>query len=155
MLEAVFFILLLLLLFLLLLLLLLLLLPSSFSFSSSYSSSFFLFLSSSSSSFSSSSVFFFFFFSFFWYYSPWWTLASPTIALYCSRSRYSRLQFLTATFFRSSSTASGHHILGFPTRRVPSGSRRVSLLHGSTSCILVSCPSYFILPIFYNLWPAS
>jgi len=45
--------------------------------------------------------FFFFFFFSFWHYIPWWTSASFKIALHCSRSCYSRLQFLMPIFFRS------------------------------------------------------
>ena len=90
----------------------------------------------------------FFSFSFlFWHYSHRWTSASTKIALPCSRSCYSRLQFLTPTFVRSSSTDFSQLNLGFPTRRVPSGLSRVSFLKGSSSCILQRRPSHLnILP---------
>jgi hypothetical protein len=93
----------------------------------------------------------FFSFFFFWLYSPRWILVSTKITLHCSRSCYWRLQFLTLMFFRSSPTDSGHLNLGFPTRRVPSVSRSVSFLEGSSSCILKSFPSHFVLPIFIIL----
>jgi hypothetical protein len=59
-----------------------------------------------------------------------------------------RVQFLTPIFFRTSSTDSSHLSLGFPRRRVPSSSSRVSFLWGSSSCVLKRCPSHFYLPIF-------
>jgi hypothetical protein len=48
------------------------------------------------------------------------------IVLHLSRSCHLRLQFLTPIFFRSSSTDPSQLNLGFPTRRVISGLRRVS-----------------------------
>jgi len=52
---------------------------------------------------------------FFWHYNPWRTLASSKIVLHCSWSSDLHLQFLTPTFFRSSSTDSSHINLGSPT----------------------------------------
>jgi hypothetical protein len=53
--------------------------------------------------------------------------------------------------FRSSSTDPSHLNLGFPTRRVPPGLSRVSILQGSSFCILQSCPIYLSLPIFITI----
>ena len=92
--------------------------------------------------------FFFLSFFFFWHYIS-------QIVLHSSRSRDSRLQVLTPTFFRSSSTDSSHLNFGFPTRRVPSGLGRVSFLQGSSSCILNSCPSHLNFPLsttFNYIW---
>jgi hypothetical protein len=57
------------------------------------------------------------------------------------------LQFPTSIFFRSSSTDSSHLNFGFPTRRVPSGLRRVSLLQGSSSCLLKRWITHLNIPI--------
>jgi hypothetical protein len=59
--------------------------------------------------------------------SPWWTLASFTIALHWTRSDDFRLQFLKSTVFKCSSVECSHLTVGLPTRRVPSA--RVLLLH--------------------------
>jgi hypothetical protein len=64
----------------------------------------------------------FFFFFFCGRYSPWWTLASFTIALHWSRYCDFRLKFPAFIIFESSSTESSHLIAGMPTRRVPSES---------------------------------
>jgi hypothetical protein len=77
-------------------------------------------------------------FSFFCHYSTWWTLTFTAVSLHCCQSCFLRLQFATPIFFRSSSADSS---LGFPTRWLPSGLRRMSLLHGSSSCILNRRPS--------------
>jgi hypothetical protein len=53
--------------------------------------------------------------------SPWWTLASLTIALHWSRSWDFRLQFLRPTVFKSSSAESSHLTEHLVTRRVTSG----------------------------------
>ena len=91
-------------LFLLLFFLLLFSSSSSCSFSSSYSSSSYYFSSSSSSCSSSSSSFS--------SSSSIITVRRGPSPLHCSRSCYSRLQFLTPIFFRSSSADSNHLSLG-------------------------------------------
>jgi hypothetical protein len=71
--------------------------------------------------------FFFFSSSSFWQYSSRWTTASSKTVLHCSRSRDSRLQFLTPTSFRSSSTDSSHISSSFPKLRIASGLSRETL----------------------------
>jgi hypothetical protein len=92
---------------------------------------------------------------FFWPYSPWGTSAPSKIVLVWSRSRDMRLQFLTTTFFRSSSTDVSHLNLGFPTRRVPSGLISVSFPQGSSSCTLNRCPSHVNRPVLVTLTMSS
>ena len=95
------------------------------------------------------------FFFFFWYYSPWWNLTSSKVVLHCSRSSYLRVQFLKPMFFRSSSSDSLHLTLGIPTRRVPSGLRRLSFMLWPSYWILKRCPSHCNLPIFITLTVCS
>jgi hypothetical protein len=86
-----------------------------------------------------------------WFCSHWRTLASSKTVLHSSRSSELRLQFLTQMFYTSFSTDPSHINLGFPTRRLPYLLSTVSLLQGSSSCILNRCPSQLILPIFNTL----
>ena len=83
-----------------------------------------------------------------WLYSQLWTLAAFKTVLHSSLTRDLCLQFLTPMFFTSSLTDPSHINLRFPTRRLPSDLSTVSLLQGSSSCILNRCPSHIILPIF-------
>jgi hypothetical protein len=69
-------------------------------------------------------------------------LTSFTIAVHCSRSCDFCLQFLKPIVFKPSSTESSHLTADLPTRRGPSGWRRVNLRQGFRSRILECCPSH-------------
>lgn len=75
-------------------------------------------------------------------------LSHSKTARHCFQPCYLRLQFLKPIFFISVHSESHYLNLGFPTRRELCFLRTVSLLQGSSSCILKSSPNHLKLPIF-------
>jgi len=83
-------------------------------------------------------------------YNPWWILACFTISFHNLLSLHFSLQFLTLSFFRSSSTWSSHLGLGLPTGLDERGSHSVTFLTILVVSILITCAARRNLCDFYK-----
>ena len=86
--------------------------------------------------------YYFFFLFFNQRYNPWWVLACFTISFHNLLSLHFSLQFLTFTFFRSSSTWPSHLSLGLPTGLDEHGSHSVTFLTIIVVSILITCAAH-------------
>jgi hypothetical protein len=93
--------------------------------------------------------FFFLFFS--RRYNPWWVLACFNISFHILLSLHFSLQFLTFSFFKSSSPSSSHHSLGLPTALDAHSSHSVNVLTIPVVLILITCAAQRNICDFINI----